>query len=285
MGRPRRMLGVLVAATAVSICGLPGAAAAPADDGMLRLAHLSPDTPAVDVHVDSVSQPGAGITLAGVGYGTVSEYQAVAPGTYAVSMRRAGAPADSPAVLSTTVEVQPGSARTVAGLGRFADLGLSVLDDDLAIPPAGRARVRLIAAAASAGTIGASVGGTTVSSGLGFAEASDYVDVPGGSTTLQVAPDGAAPTDLPVDLAAGSVYSLLVLDRSGDGLTVTTALDAASPGVVPVGGVEAGAGGTAADAGLPVGRLSLAVLALVALLLTVRVRLPHRGGPARHAAR
>jgi hypothetical protein len=278
------MLGVLVAATAVSICGLPGAAAAPADDGMLRLAHLSPDTPAVDVDVDSVSQPGAGITLSGVGYGTVSDYQAVAPGTYAVSMRRAGAPADSPAVLSTTVEVQPGSARTVAGLGRFADLGLSVLDDDLAIPPAGQARVRLIAAAASAGTIGASAGGTPVSSGLGFAEASDYVDVPGGSTTLQVTPDGAAPTDLPVDLAAGSVYSLLVLDRSGGGLTVTTALDAASPGVVPVGGVEAGAGGTAADAGLPVGRLSLAVLALVALL-TVRVRLPHRGGPARHAAR
>jgi hypothetical protein len=188
-------------------------------------------------------------------------------------------------VLSTTVEVQEGSARTVAGLGSFADLGLSVLDDDLSTPAAGQARVRLITAAASAGTIGASVGGTTVASGLGFAEASDYVDVPGGTTTLQVSPDGAGPTDLPVDLAAGSVYSLVVLDRSGGGLGVSATLDAAGPGVVPVGGVEAGAGGTAADGRLPVGRLSLVALALVALALTVRARLPHRGGPARHAVR
>jgi hypothetical protein len=281
----RRVLGVLAAAATVSMVGLPGATAAPAEDGLLRLAHLSPDTPAVDVYVDSVSSPGVGITLKGVDYGTVSDYQGVAPGTYAVSMRSAGAAADSPPVLSTTVQVPQQGARTVAGLGRFADLGLSVLDDDLTPPPTGSARVRLIAAAASAGTIGASIGGTPVSSDLAFATASDYVDVPGGATTLQVTPNGSPPADLPVDLAAGSTYSVLVLDRSGGGLTVSTALDAASPGVVPVGGVEAGAGGTAVDGGLPVGRLALAGLALTALLLTVRVRLPSRGRPARHAAR
>jgi hypothetical protein len=285
MQRARRVLGVLAAAATVSMAGLPAASAAAADDGLLRLAHLSPDTPAVDVYVDSVSTPGAGITLKGVDYGTVSDYQQVAPGTYAVSMRSAGAAADSPPVLSTTVEVPQKGARTVAGLGRFADLGLSVLDDDLTTPATGSARVRLIAASAAAGTIGASVGGTSVSSGLDFANASGYVDVPGGATTLQVTPANGSPTDLPVDLAPGSTYSLLVLDSSGGGLTVSTALDAASPGVVPVGGVEAGAGGTAVDDSLPAGRLALAGLAVAALLLTVRVRLPHRGRSARHAAR
>jgi uncharacterized protein DUF4397 len=285
MGPARRVLGVLAAVAAVSVPGLPSASAAPPGDGMLRLAHLSPDTPAVDVHVDPVSQPGAGTTLAGVGYGTVSDYQAVAPGTYTVSVRGAGAPADSPARLSTTVEVQQGSARTVAGMGSFADLGLSVLDDDLSTPPAGQARVRLVLAAASARTISASVGGTAVSSGLGSAEASEYVDVPGGTTTLQVTPDGGTPADLPVDLAAGSVYSLMVLDGSAGGLTVSTVLDGAGPGVVPVGGVEAGAGGAAAAGGLPVGGSSLAVLALVALVLTVRARFAPRGGSSRHAGR
>lgn len=285
MRRGRRVLGVLATTATLSVAGMPGASAGAADDGMLRLAHLSPDTPAVDVYVDSVSDPGAGITLAGVGYGTVSAYQAVTPGTYAVSMRKAGAPANSPPVLSTTVEVQQHSARTVAGLGRFDSLGLSVLDDDLSTPPAGRARVRLIAAAASSGSIAATVGGSPVSPGLAFATASGYVDVPGGATSLQVTPGGGTPTDLPVDLAAGSVYSLLVLDRSGGGLTVTTALDAASPGVVPVGGVEAGAGGTAVHAGLPAGRFALAALALATLLLTVRARFARGGRPARHAAR
>jgi hypothetical protein len=284
MRRARRVLGVLAAAATMSLAGLPGASAAPVDGGMLRLAHLSPDTPAVDVYVDSVSSPGVGITLKGVDYGTVSDYQAVAPGTYAVSMRAAGTAADSPPVLSTTVDVQPDGARTVAGLGRFADLGLAVLDDDLQTPPAGSARVRLIAAAGSAGTIAASIGGTSVTSGLDFAKASGYVDVPGGTTTLQVTPNGGTVADLPVDLAAGSTYSVLVLDRAGGGLTVKTALDAASPGVVPVGGVEAGAGGTAVDGGLPTGRLALAALAVMALLLTVRVRLPRRGRPARHSA-
>jgi hypothetical protein len=56
---------------------------------------------------------------------------------------------------------------------------------------------------------------------------------------------GGEPTELPLDLAPGSVYSLFVLDRPDGGLTVRTVLDAAGAGVVPTGGVETGAGGTA----------------------------------------
>jgi Domain of unknown function (DUF4397) len=285
MRRARRVLGVLLTAASLSIVGMPGASAAGGSGGMLRVAHLSPDTPAVDVYVTSVSDPGLSFTVRGVDYGTVSDYRAVAPGTYAVSMRAAGDPAGTPPVLSTTVDVPRDGARTVAGLGRFADLGLAVLDDDLTTPPPGQARVRLIAAAATAGPVAASVGGTTVSPALDFAAVSGYVDVPGGSTSLQLTPAGGGPTDLPVELAAGSVYSLLVLDRSGGGLTVTTALDAASPAVVPVGGVEAGAGGTAVEHGVPVGRFALAALALAALFLTARARLARGRRPARRAAR
>lgn len=258
------------------------ALAAPEDDGLLRLAHLSPDTPAVDVYVDSVADPDVGITLESVGYGTVSEYQSVPPGTYTVSMRAAGADPATPPVLSTTVEVAADSARTVAGVGLFADLGLEIIEDSLDMPSSGQARMRVLAAASNAQTLDVALAdGTSVATGLAFASTSEYVDVPAGSTTLQVSAGGEPPTDLPVELEAGAVYSVLVLDEPDGGLTVRPVLDAASPGVVPVGGVETGAGGTAGG-GVPAGVVALA-LGAGAAALAVAAR--SRRGHARHAAR
>jgi hypothetical protein len=221
-----------------------------------------------------------------VSYGDVSPYQRVPAGTYTVSARAAGADPASPPVLATTVTVAPGAATTIAGVGPFADLGFAVLTDDLTLPPPGRSRARVINAAATGSPLDlALAGGSTLATDLPFAGTTDYVDVPAGAGTLTVTGSSGTPAQLPVELAAGSVYTVLVLERSAGGLTVTPALDAASPGVVPVGGVEAGAGGTAGGDALPVGRLALAVLALAALALTVRARLPHRGRrPARHAA-
>ena len=77
-------------------------------DSYLRLAHLSPDTPKVDVYVASVSDPAQSFVVPGVGYGAVSAYQPLPSGSYVISMRGAGAPADSPAVISTSVDARPG---------------------------------------------------------------------------------------------------------------------------------------------------------------------------------
>jgi hypothetical protein len=273
----RRLLHAVTALAAVAALAVLGLPAAAADGGLLRLAHLSPDTPAVDVYVDDVADPASRITLPAVDYGAVSDYREVPPGTYAVSMRAAGADPAGPPVLSTTVEVRPGTARTVAGVGMFADLDLVILDDDLALPPAGSARVRVIAAAAGATTVDVGMpGGPPLASGLTFTHAGGYVDVPGGPTTLQITPAGGSPMQVPVTVDAGSVYSLLVLDRPGGGLAVKPVLDAASMPVVPAGGVEAGAGGTAA--GAPVGPVALGVagLAVLLLLATARARAPRR---------
>jgi uncharacterized protein DUF4397 len=289
MARPIRALVAVLLVVGWSALGLSAAATAAvaqaADTGLLRLAHLSPDTPAVDVYVQSIGDPGVGITLPGVDYGTVSAYQGLPPGTYTVSMRAAGADPASPPVLSTRVDVAGGSARTVAGLGSFADLGLAVLDDDLAQPPAGQARIRLIAAASSADPLDVSVAGTTVAAGLLPAHSSAYVDVPAGQTSLRLVSGNGAPTDLPIDVAPGSVYTVLVLDDGSGGLTVRIALDAAGPGVVPAGGVETGAGGTAGTGGTGTALLPAAVAAaaVVGLLLTALPRSGRRGTP-RHPA-
>lgn len=257
------------------------AQAAPGDGGLLRLAHLSPDTPAVDVYVDNVAAPSAGITLEGVDYGTISEYQDVPPGSYTVSMRTAGAAPDTPPVLSTTVEVTGATARTVAGVGNFADLGLEIISDSLELPPSGQARIRVLAGASNAQTLDVAVAdGTTVATDLDFAATGEYVDVPAGATTLQLSAGDGPPVALPAALDAGSVYSLLVLNGDSGGLTVTPVLDAAGADVVPVGGVETGAGGTA-DTGTSAGVLGLAGGAIGAALLAAglgRMRRP------RHAA-
>ncbi len=290
-----RALGVLVV---TGLCALLGGvpAAGAADRGALRLAHLSPDTPAVDVYVDAVGSPADGLVFPGVSYGTVSDYQAVPGGTYTVSMRAAGDPTSTPPVLSTTVTVEAGKAWTVAGVGPFAGLGLAVIPDDLALPAPGQARARVLNASArlnpvdvtlsgGAGTSGGTSEGAVLAEGLGFAEQTDYVAVPGGQTTLQVGGGSAAGTDLPVELATGSTYTVLLLDTAS-GVQVRTILDAASPGVVPTGGVEAGGGGTAAGgAPLPLVPVGVVVLALTGLLLTAGRRLPRRRPlPGRHAA-
>jgi hypothetical protein len=134
----------------------------------------------------------------------------------------------------------------------------------------------VLAGASNAETVDvATADGTAVATDLPFAKTSGYVDVPAGATTLRVSADGEPPTELPVDVAAGAVYSLVVLDSDGSGLTVRPVLDAASPGIVPAGGVETGAGGTAGG-DLPVGLMALAMGAgsagLVVLSRRSRVR-------------
>jgi hypothetical protein len=215
----------------------------------------------------------------------VSDYLDVPPGTYTVSMRKAGADPKTPPVLSTTMDVGDGAARTVAGVGKFADLGLRVLQDDLAKPPAGQARMRVVAAAAQAGTVDVSLpGGPSVANGLPFAATSGYVDVPAGATALQVAAAGSPATSLPVAVAPGGVYSVLVLDKPGGGLTVRPVLDAAGPGVVPAGSVAAGEGGTAGTSTGEVvvltsaGLAGLAALGLLVTFVPLRGRRP-RSGP------
>jgi hypothetical protein len=169
-------------------------------------------------------------------------------------------------------------------VGSFADLRFAVLPDDLTLPPAGQSRVRVVNATAAGSLMDLALdGGPALATDLAPADHTGYVDVPGGPGTLTVTPGSGTPTGLPVDLAAGSVYTVLVLDREGGEVEVTTSLDAASPGMVPVGGVEAGAGGAAAS-GPPPGLLALTVVVLAALVVPLRARFGPRAG-TRYAAR
>jgi Domain of unknown function (DUF4397) len=296
---PARRLGLAgLAAVVAAVAGLAftgspaGAAASPS---YVRLAHLSPDTPKVDVYMTSYTRPDWKFLLKGVGYGAVSPYQRVQPDRYAVSMRPAGAAASTPPVLSTNLNAAAGKAYTVAGTGPYADLGLSVIDDDLTLPASGQSRARVLNGSARAKTVTVTAeSGPTVTDGIAFAKTSPYAAVPAGKWTLQVASTSqpSLETTAAVDLSAGDVYSLVVLDAGDGGLTLATHSDAVSAAVTPSGSIETGGGGTA-GAHLPRWLPFTAGVAGIALLLSAAVRSrrgsglhsePSRRGTGLHAA-
>jgi hypothetical protein len=248
-----RRIATIAAAAAIGVVGTFtfGTAAHAASVGYVRLAHLSPDTPEVDVYLDSVSGTVPEKVFPGVGYGVVSTYLTLPAGTYTVSMRGKGAAPSTPPVITTQVTVASGEAYTVAGVGKHADLGLRVIDDDLSLPSSDEAKVRIVQASVRAPVLSVSVaGGSTIASDITFATTTDYRQTRAGRWTLKVQPAGTtSATTCYAHLVPGNVYSLIVLDGPNGGLTTQLRVDAARTGGIPQGGVATGAGGTAPDPG------------------------------------
>ena len=244
--RITRRITLLAAASAV-LLGIPAVAAsassATTGTGWIRLAHLSPNTPPVDVYLYSFGNTNAQIVLHHVSYGTVSPYEAVTAGDYSVAMRSSGAAPSSPPVLSTSVAVKADHAYTVAGMGPESGLRLQVLNDDLTTPP-GKSLVRVIQASLKQQVVKfhCSCGGD-IAPKASFASVSPYAPIPPGTWTMS-AIGTTAKTSKPVSLVAGTVHTQVVLDGA-NGLEIVDLVDAAGAGKPPVGGVTTGFGGTA----------------------------------------
>jgi hypothetical protein len=240
----RRVTMALVACAL--LLGLPAAAASAAPGtagtGWIRLAHLSPDTPPVDVYLYSFDNPAARIVLHHVGYGTVSPYEAVPAGDYSIAMRSAGTSATSQPILSSSVTVAAAHAYTVAAVGPKSGLRLQVMDDDLTTP-AGKALVRVIEASLKQPSVAVSWDGKLIVSKLAFASVTSYQAVsPGTETVLVTGSAGDARST--ITLAAGTVHTLVALDGAG-GLEIANLEDAAGSAQLPKGGAATGFGGTA----------------------------------------
>ena len=241
----RRLL--MLAAASALLLGIPAAATAYASSattgtGWIRLAHLSPNTPAVDVYLYSFGDSNAMIVLHHVAYGTVSPYESVQAGDYSVAMRGAGASPTSQPVLSTSVTIAAGHAYTVAGMGPESGLRLQVLEDKLTTAP-GQAEVRVIQASLKQQVVTVTLGSTVLASGLKFASVSDYQPVSPGTQSVTVSSSGGD-AHSSVTLPAGTVHTLVVLDGAS-GLEVVNLEDASGSGTPPAGGVSTGFGGTA----------------------------------------
>lgn len=268
-----RRLGLVTAAglAAVLTLGLaqvalasPSASAQAAPVGFVRLAHLSPNTPAVDVYLYSFGDPATKPVLHHVSYGTVSPFEQVPAGLYAVAMRPAGAAASTVPVVSATFKVAADDAYTVAALGPASGLQLSVFKDPQTTP-AGSALVQVIQASLRQNKISVTAGSTQLATGLAFGKATAFVAAPAGSWQVRaVGPNQSASEK--VSLNAGTVHTLVVLDGH-HGLAIEDMMDGAASAVLPKSGVQTGFGGTAALPGEPLLPWAAAGLAGLALVL------------------
>jgi hypothetical protein len=273
--------GALLALTAVA--GPAGAATShvPASGyGWVRLAHLSPNTPPVDVYLYSYGKPNAMVVLHHVSYGTVSPYERVPHGEYTVAMRGVGASPSSTPVLSNNLMVHPGHAYTVAGVGPNKELRLQVLDDRLTTPR-GKSLVRVIQASLKEHHVTVTAGSATLAHNLAFASTTGYgTDSPG--TWMVHAKGGSEAWSGQVKLASGTIHTLVVLDSSS-GLEVTDLMDAAGSSVMPNGGAATGLGGTAPAPGSSPLPWLAALVAGALLTLAGGYRLRRVRAVARHA--
>jgi len=295
--RPRSLLraaALLGTALAFGVIGALGtSAAANADEpgqGWIRVAHLSPDTKAVDVKLTALAGGAVVSELDGVAYGAVSPYLDLPQGTYVVSMVPAGSPDDSAPMIRQSVNVVSGQPQTVAAYGTNADIATAVFPDDLTPPADGQARVRVIQASTTARSVDiATTTGMDITKNARQGTATNYASVAAGPWTLDLT-GAAQTTQAQVDLASGSVATLFVLDNSTGGVTVKPVIDSASVGDLPQGGIQTGGGatasvhvGTVGEDGRELGIAMLAGLPLLAAGAVVAIRRTSRA-TARAAA-
>ena len=240
-----RRIAVLLAASALMASPAAITASASASTrhtGWIRMAHLSPDTPAMDVYLYSFGDASARIVLRHIAYGTVSTYEAVTAGDYSLAMRPAGASPGSQPVLSGSVMIKSDRAYTAAAVGPRTALRLEVIGDDLTTPP-GKALVRAVQASLKHRAVTVRWDGRTVASQLPFAAATSYRPVsPGTEKVSASAATGDATST--ITLAAGTIHTLVVLDGAR-GLEIANLEDAAGSGHDPSGGTQTGYGGMA----------------------------------------
>jgi hypothetical protein len=274
-----RLLALLALALATALLSLGTGSAASASSGTataptgwIRVGHISPDTPAVDVYIAAYSG-GQAHVIKDAPYGTVTPYTALNPGLYTVAMRAENAAATSAPMLSWTVNVQAGSASTLLAVDDHGRLTPSIIPDDLTAPAGGDAKIRLIQGAADSTTVSASVvGGPQLADDAAYGTATGYGQIPAGTWTIKLTGTGHTALTTRVTVIAGSVTSLLILDHPGGGLELTPILDASSMTRMPAGGVQTGAGGTAppppgAGDSVPPYAYALAALLLAAAAL------------------
>jgi uncharacterized protein DUF4397 len=211
-------------------------------EAQVRVAHLSPDAPNVDIYVNGEPVP----ELLNVPYTTISPYLPLPVGTQQVTVYAAGETSNP--VIDAPVKVAAGGAYTIAAVGLVTDDSITaqVYQDDLGAPSSGNAKVRVVHASPDAGPVDVVPrGGDPLVEGLTFPDATPYAEVPAGTYTLDVNPVGTDDTVLTVPgvaLADGAVYSafavgtvfadsldvLLVQDNGGGGAASASASASAS---------------------------------------------------------
>jgi hypothetical protein len=229
-----------IGAGVLIVGGASGAAAAGDGEAGLRVAHASPDAPAVDVAV------GGSRVIEGLEFESVTDYLELPAGEYDVSVFVAGTETQ---VFSAEGVALAAEDYTAVALGEVAsddtEFTVSLFEDTNGANLAGgEARVRAIHASpdAPAVDVTGNDGALTLFDGVAFGESSGYAVVPATDYDVEIRPDtdgndGPVVFETDVSLAGRSTYTVLALgyvstgDEGADapGFALQPTLDAGAP--------------------------------------------------------
>jgi len=177
---------------------------------MVRVAHLAPDAPNVDIYVDGQA------VLEDVAYSDISDYLQLEPGAHDVQITEAGN--EQEVLYEESLEVEA-TAYTVAAIGEVADenqpFAIEVFEDDLS-SPGENARIRVLHAAPDAPAIDivGEESGDTLVEDLAFGE-TQTAEAPPGDYTFEILPAGEEDADpvttFDASVEAGTIYSAFAI--------------------------------------------------------------------------
>jgi hypothetical protein len=196
------------------------AAAERRDTALVRFVHAVPGGGSMDLFADDNR------TFDAVEYKATTPYREVDGQYYTFRLRAAGRTAGDP-VASNTEGLDDGDYYTVFALpGDRNTAVLRVVEDDVTPPDNGKARVRVVHAAANLGEVDVFRAGQDdqVFGGVDFQSVSDYDEIDPWSGGLDVkAEDGGAPlATLNVQFEAGKTYTIVVVGAAKGGRGLET---------------------------------------------------------------
>ncbi|MAS37505.1 MAG: hypothetical protein CL610_26145 [Anaerolineaceae bacterium] len=153
----------------------------------VRVAHFSPDTPAVEVFLNG--EPSG---IQALNFGDISGWVELPAGTYSVAVAPYGAGIDAAAIGPANFTLGSGAWITVAATGSLSagTLGADVIAEDYSAIPGGEARVTVFHGIEDAPAVDVILpDGTALISGLSFGNG-DTISVPAGTYDLAVVAAG-----------------------------------------------------------------------------------------------
>lgn len=168
----------------------------------VRVIHAIPDAPEVDVYVDGNR------VLENVAFKDVSDYLELDAGKHTVQVAPAGQGRGS-AVIDEQVALDANTDYTIAAGGTLDSPQAFVFVDENQVPSGDQTRLRAVHLSPDAPAVDIAADGDVLVKGLEFGNASDYVEVPAGSYTIEIRPAGTneAAATFDVTLESGTVVS------------------------------------------------------------------------------
>ncbi|MEZ4667508.1 MAG: DUF4397 domain-containing protein [Anaerolineae bacterium] len=205
------------------------------DAGFVRIIHGASQAEAVDIYVnDTLAAPS-------LKFGDSTGHIAVPAGTYDVAVREAGQSAD---LITSSLEVAAGEAKTVAALDTTGAVVVSEFTDDISSISPSQARISLINGIVGEGSLSATLAdGTVLANGLAYGNAATAVNIAPSSESVTLSAGGSDTEIGAQDFYGGVYYNLLAVDDNGTvkliGAPTSLAQGVASaPGAVSVVAVE-----------------------------------------------